>query len=79
VIGRHSKGHEEFLEQVRRKGEKLGNMMVYERKQQLREKHLKQPPRWILGIIKRELNLFKLCGHKTLDDLHRQHYMALAY
>jgi hypothetical protein len=27
------KGHKEFLEQVRRKGDKLGNMMVYERKQ----------------------------------------------
>jgi hypothetical protein len=53
--------------------------MVYERKQQIREKHLKQPPRWILGTIKRELNLFKLCGNKMLDDLHHQHDTALAY
>jgi hypothetical protein len=27
--------------------------MVYERNQQMREKYLKQPPRWILGIIKK--------------------------
>jgi hypothetical protein len=32
------KGHKEFLEQVRRKGDKLGQRMVYERKQQMREK-----------------------------------------
>jgi hypothetical protein len=47
------KGHEEFLEQVRRKGDKLDNKMVYERTQQMREKYLKQPLRWILGTIKR--------------------------
>jgi hypothetical protein len=73
------KGCEEFLEQVQRKGEKLGNRMVYERKQQMREKHLKQPPRCILCTIKRELNLFKLCNNETLDDLHCQHDTALAY
>jgi hypothetical protein len=73
------KGREEFLERVQKKGDKLGKMMVYERKQQMREKHLKQPPRWILGTIKRELNLFKLNGNETLDDLHRQHDTALAY
>jgi hypothetical protein len=73
------KGCEEFLERVRKKGDKLGKMMVYERKQQMREKHLKQPPRWILGTIKRELNLFKLSGNETLDDLHRQHDTALVY
>jgi hypothetical protein len=43
------------------------------------EKHLKQPLRWILGIIKRELNLFKLSGNETLDDLHCQHDTSLAY
>jgi hypothetical protein len=37
------------------------------------------PPRWILGTIKRELNLFKLCGNETLDDFQRQHDTALAY
>jgi hypothetical protein len=73
------KGREKFLEQVQRKGDKLGNMMVYERKQQMREKYLKQPPRWILETIKRGLNLFKLCGNETLDDLHHQHDTALAY
>jgi hypothetical protein len=64
------KGREEFLEQVQRKGEKLGNRKVYERKQQMRVKHLKQPLRWIPGTIKRELNLFKLCGNEMLNDLH---------
>jgi hypothetical protein len=47
------KGHEEFLEQVRTKVEKLNNRMVYERKQQMREKYLKQSPRWILETIKK--------------------------
>jgi hypothetical protein len=42
--------------------------MVYERKQQMHEKLLKQPPRWILGTINRELNLFKLCGNEMVDD-----------
>jgi hypothetical protein len=44
------KGREEFLEQVRRKGDKLGKMMMYKRKQERREKYLKVP----LGTIKRE-------------------------
>jgi hypothetical protein len=73
------KGREEFLEHVRRKGDKLGQRMVYERKQQTCEKHLKKPPQWILGTIKREFNLFKLCSNETLDDMHRQHDTALAY
>jgi hypothetical protein len=45
----------------------------------MHEKYLKQPPCCILGTIKRELNLFKLSSNETLDDLHRQHDMALAY
>jgi hypothetical protein len=49
-------GHEDFFEQVQRKGDKLGKMMMYERKQEMREKYLKVPPSWILGTIKRELN-----------------------
>jgi hypothetical protein len=53
-------GHEEFLDQVQSTGDKLGKRMMYERKQQMHKKYLKVPPRWILGIIKRELNLFKL-------------------
>jgi hypothetical protein len=48
--------------------------MMYKRKQQMREKHLKVPPGWILGTIKRELNLFE--HDETLDDLHDK---ALAY
>jgi hypothetical protein len=72
-------GHEEFLDQVQSTGDKLGKRMMYERKQQMHKKYLKVPPRWILGIIKRELNLFKLWNNETLDDFYRQHNMALAY
>jgi hypothetical protein len=41
------------------------------------EKYLKVPPGWILGTIKRELNLFE--HDKTLDDLHDEHDKALPY
>jgi hypothetical protein len=71
--------HEEFLDQVRRKGDKLGKRMMYERKQQMREKYLKVPSRWILRTIKRELNLFELCGNGPVDDLHDEYDKALAY
>jgi hypothetical protein len=70
-------GHKEFLDQVQRKGDKLGKMMMYKRKQQIREKHLKVPPRWILETIKTKLKLFEHDG--TLDDLHNEHDKALAY
>jgi hypothetical protein len=70
-------GHEEFFDQVQRKGDKLGKRMMYERKQQMCEKHLNVPPRWILGTIKTELKLFEHDG--TLDDLHDEHDKALAY
>jgi hypothetical protein len=70
-------GREEFHDQVQRKGDKLGKMMMYERMQQMREKYLKVPPRWILETIKRELNLFEYDG--TVDDLHDEHDKALAY
>jgi hypothetical protein len=43
----------------------------------MREKHLKVPLRWILGTIKRELNLFEHDG--TLDSLHDEHDKVLAY
>jgi hypothetical protein len=69
-------GHEEFFEQVRRKGDKLGKMMMYERKQEMREKYLKVPPGWILGTIKRELNAF---GSDTSEDQQDHHEMALTY
>jgi hypothetical protein len=70
-------GHKEFLDQVRRKGDKLGKRMMYERKQHTRKKHLKVSLGWILGTIRRELNLFEHDG--TLDDLHDEHDKALAY
>jgi hypothetical protein len=34
-------GREKFLDQVQRKGHKLGKRTMYERKQQMREKYLK--------------------------------------
>jgi hypothetical protein len=73
------KAHEEFLDQVRRKGHKLGKRMMYERKQQMREKYLKVPPHWILGTIKRGLNLFDLRGNGIVGDFHDEHDKALAY
>jgi hypothetical protein len=45
----------------------------------MREKFLKVPPRWILGTIKRELNLFEVYDNGTVDDLHDEHDKALAY
>jgi hypothetical protein len=51
--------------------------MIYERKQQMCEKYLKVPRRWILGSIKRELNLFE--HDETVDDLHDEHDKTLAY
>jgi hypothetical protein len=65
-----------FLEQVRRKGDKLEKMMMYERKQWMREKYFKVPPGWILGTIKRELNA---SDGDTSEDRHDHHEMALAY
>jgi hypothetical protein len=38
-------GHEVFFDQVQKKGDKLGMRMMYELKQQMREKYLKEPPR----------------------------------
>jgi hypothetical protein len=52
--------------------------MVYENKKEMREKYLKMPPGWILGTIKRELNLYA-SGGDTLEDLHDRTEMALAY
>jgi hypothetical protein len=49
--------------------------MMYERNQQMREKYLNMPPRWILGTIKRGLNLFE--HNKILDDLHDEHDKAI--
>jgi hypothetical protein len=42
------------------------------------EKYLKMPPGWILGTIKRELNLYTF-GSDTLEDLLDHTEMALAY
>jgi hypothetical protein len=55
-------GCEKFLDQIQINGDKLHKRMMYERKQQLREKYLKVSPRWILGTIKTELKLFEHDG-----------------
>jgi hypothetical protein len=52
--------------------------MVYEKKKEMREKYLKISPGWILGTIKRELNLYASSGD-MLEDLHDRTEMALAY
>jgi hypothetical protein len=57
---------------------KLGKRMVYEKKSKIREKYLKMPPGWILGTIKRELNLYAYGGN-TLEDLQDCTKTALAY
>jgi hypothetical protein len=69
-------GREEFREQVRRKGDKHGKMMMYKRKQEMHKKYLKVPPGWILRTIKRELNA---SSDDTSEDRHDLHEMALAY
>jgi hypothetical protein len=50
--------------------------MMYERKQEMREKYLKVPPGWILRTIKRELNA---SDGDTSEDRHDRYEMALAY
>jgi hypothetical protein len=60
-------GREDFFEQVRRKGDKLEKMMMYERKQEMCKKYLNVSPSWILGTIKRELNA---SGGDTSEDRH---------
>jgi hypothetical protein len=50
-------GREKFLAEVQRKGHKLVKKMVDERKEEMRRKHLKIPPDWILFTILNDLNL----------------------
>jgi hypothetical protein len=52
--------------------------MIYEKKE-IRENYLKEPPGWILGTTKRELNLFELSGNEMLEDLQDHYESALAY
>jgi hypothetical protein len=46
-------GRKQFLDEVQRKGAKLGKRMIYEKKKEMCEKYLKEPSGWILGTIKR--------------------------
>jgi hypothetical protein len=48
------------------------------RRRKCEKKYLKMPPGWILGIIKRELNLYAF-GGDTSEDLQDRHETALAY
>ena len=72
-------GREDFLDKVRRVGAKLGKRMVYEKKKEMREKYLKEPPGWIIGTIKRELNLSDITGNPSVEELHDRHDTALTY
>jgi hypothetical protein len=57
---------------------KLGKRIVYEKKKEMQEKYVKMLLSWILGTIKRELNLYA-SGGDTLDDLQDHTETALAY
>jgi hypothetical protein len=57
---------------------KLGKRIVYEKKKEMQEKYVKMLLSWILGTIKRELNLYT-SGGDTLDDLQDHTETALAY
>jgi hypothetical protein len=57
---------------------KLGKRMMYEKKKEMRKKYLKMPPSWILGTIKRELNLYA-SSCDMLKDLQDCTEMTLAY
>jgi hypothetical protein len=50
--------------------------MMYERKQEIREKYLEVPLGWILGTIKRELNV---SDGDTSEDRQDHHETTLAY
>jgi hypothetical protein len=52
--------------------------MVYEKKKEMWEKYLKMLPSWILGTIKRELNLYA-SDSDTLEGLQDRTETALAY
>jgi hypothetical protein len=52
--------------------------MVYEKKKEMWEKHLKIPPGWIVGTICRELNLY-VFGGDTMKDSQDCHETVLAY
>jgi hypothetical protein len=50
--------------------------MLHERKEQMRQKCLKEPPRWIIGTILNDLNLSEW---SDVDDLHERHETTLTY
>jgi hypothetical protein len=68
VIGKSLMAVRNFLMRSKGKEWSFGKRMVYEKKKEMREKYLKMPPGWILGTIKRELNLYA-SGGETLEDL----------
>jgi hypothetical protein len=53
--------------------------MIYEKKNEMCEKYLKEPSGWILETIKRELNISEFKGDEGLEELNDRHDMALAY
>jgi ribosomal protein L44E len=52
--------------------------MIYDKKKEMRRKHLKMPPAWILGTIKREFNLSE-SNSGMLEDMHDHHETTLVY
>jgi hypothetical protein len=53
--------------------------MIYEKNKEMHEKYLKEPPGWILGTIKRELNISEFKGDEGLEELNDHHNTTLAY
>jgi hypothetical protein len=53
--------------------------MIYKKKKEMHEKYLNEPPGWILGTIKRELNLSEFKGDEGLEELNDCHNTALTY
>jgi hypothetical protein len=76
VIGRYSRDARNFL--MRFEGKELSLTREWFIKK-IREKYLKEPPGWILGTIKRELNLSELTGNPSLKELHDHHDTTLMY
>jgi hypothetical protein len=56
----------------------LAKEWFMKRRKKYVKKYLKEPPTWIFGTIKRELNLFELLNNETLEDLQEHHEIALA-
>jgi hypothetical protein len=58
-----------FLMRFEGKGRSLTREWFMKIRRECVKFFLNEPPGWILGTIKSELNLFELSGNETLEDL----------